>query len=103
MISKADTLIIEKAIEEVELKNLGVTQQFLEVHKMVYSDNKPKIARVDTDKEAEAIVYFNVENEKFFLAVYLDLRPNISVRWINTEPFHSVYFRALSELCPFRI
>src|SRR5688500_15961875 len=92
-----DTLIIEKAIEEVETKTLGVTEQFLEIHNLVYIDNKPKIARVDTDKEDEAIVYFNVENEKFFLAVYVDLKPNVSVRWVNTEPYHSIYFRASSD------
>ena len=95
--SMADTLIIEKAIEEIETKTFGVTEQFLKIHKIVYSDNKPKIARVDTDKDDEAIVYFNVEDEKFFLAVYIDTKPNIKVRWTNTEPFHSVYFRASSD------
>ena len=92
-----DTLIIEKAIEEVETKSLGVTEQFLKIHKIVYVDNKPKIARIDTDKEDKAIVYFNVENEKFFFAVYIDTKPNISVRWTNTEPYHSVYLRASSQ------
>jgi hypothetical protein len=92
-----DTLIIEKAIEEVETKTFGVTEQFLAIHKLVYVDNKPKIARVDTDKEDEAIVYLEVEDEKFFLAVYVDTKPNIKVRWVNTEPFHSVYFRASSD------
>ena len=92
-----DPIIIEKAIEEVETKTLGFTEQFLAIHKLVYIDNKPKIARVDTDKADEAIVYFNVEDEKFFLAVYVNLKPNVSVRWTNTEPYHSVYFRASSE------
>ena len=54
-----DTLIIEKAIEEVETKTFGVTEQFLAIHKLVYIDNKPKVERVDTDKVDEAIVYFN--------------------------------------------
>lgn len=94
----ANSQIIEKAIEEVETKTHGVTEQFLDVHKVVYADNRPKIARVDTDKEDEAIVYFNVEGEKFFLAVYVDLKPIVSVRWTNTEPYHSVYFRASSDV-----
>ena len=93
-----DTLIIEKAIEEVEAKTLGVTEQFLSIHKLVYVDNKPKIVRVDTDKVDEAIVYFNVENEKFFLAVYVGLKPKVLIRWTNTQPYHSVYFRATSEI-----
>jgi cytochrome c556 len=92
-----NSLIIEKAIDEIEAKTFGLTEQFLQIHKIVYADNKPKIARIDTDKENEAIIYFNVENEKFFLAVYIDTKPNISVRWTNTEPYHSVYFRASSE------
>ena len=92
-----DTLIIEKAIEEVETKTLGGTEQFLGIHKLVYIDSKPKIARVDMEKLDEAIVYFNVEDEKFFLAVYIDLKPKISIRWTNTEPYHSVYFRASSD------
>ncbi len=48
--SMTNNLIIEKAIEEVETKKLGVTEQFLKIHKIVYADNKPNIARVDTDK-----------------------------------------------------
>ena len=95
--SMTDTLIIDKAIEEIETKTFGVTEQFLAIHKLVYIDNKPKIARVDTDKEDEAIVYLNVEDEKFFLAVYVDTKPNLKVRWTNTEPYHSVYFRASSD------
>ena len=92
-----DTSIIDKAVEEIETKTFGVTEQFLSIHKLVYIDNKPKIARVDTDKEDEAIVYLNVEDEKFFLAVYVDTKPNLKVRWTNTEPYHSVYFRASSD------
>jgi Domain of unknown function (DUF4279) len=93
----SDRLIIEKAIEEVEIKNFAVTEQFLEIHKLIYDNNKPKIARIDIEKDDEAIVYFYVKDEKFFLAVYLDIKPNIKVRWTNTEPYHSVYFWASSE------
>ena len=92
-----DSLIIEKAIEEIETKTFGVTEQFLKIHKIVYTDNKPIVARVDRDKEDEAIVYFNIVDEKFFLAIGVGVKPNVSVRWINTEPFHSVYFRASSD------
>ncbi len=90
-------IIIEKAMEEIETKSLGITKQFLQVHKIVYADGKPQAARVDLDKKDEAIVYFNVMEEKFFFAVYVDLKLNVSVRWCNTEPYHSVYFRALSD------
>ncbi len=92
-----DSLIIEKAIEEIEAKTFGVTEQFLKIHKIAYTDNKPTIARLDRDKNDEAIVYFNIVDEKFFLAIGVEVKPNASVRWINTEPFHSVYFRASSN------
>lgn len=90
-------IIIEKAIEEIETKTFGVTEQFLAIHKLVYIDNKPKIARIDTDKKDEAIVYFNVEDEEFYFLIYIDTKPNIKVRWTNTAPYHSVYLRASSE------
>ncbi len=97
-----NTLIIQKATEEIEAKTFGVTKQFLEVHQIVYSDGKPKVARIDTEKEdGTAIVYFPVVNEKFYVVVYLDTLPEISVRHVNTEPFHSVYFRATSEILNF--
>ncbi len=90
--------IIEKAIAEVETEALGVTAQFLDVHNLVYVHDEPKIARLKTDKEDGAVVYFNVEGQKFFFAVYVDLKPVVKVRWTNTEPYHSVYFRASSEV-----
>ena len=97
MTTETSTLIIEKAIEEIESKSSGVAEQFLEVHRIVYEDSKPKIARVDTDKKDKAVVYFNVEGEKFFLAVYVDIKPNIEVSGITIEPYHSVYLRASSD------
>ncbi len=95
------TLIIEKAIEEVEKQTFGVTKQFLKVHSVVYADNKPKIVRVDTEKEDEAVVYFAVEKQNFFLAIYLGTKPNVSVRWTDTVPYHSISFRAFSEQLTF--
>lgn len=92
-----ETLIIKKAIEEIESRTLSMTNQFLEIHKIAYTDNKPKIARVDSSKTDKATVYFYVEGEAFFFAVYLDLNPTISVKWSDSEPYHSVYFRAWSK------
>jgi hypothetical protein len=97
--SMADPLIIEKAIEEIEAKNCGVTDQFLKIHELVYENNRPKVARVDRESEdGTAIVYFPVKDQKFFLAVYVDTEPEVSVRHVNTEPYNSVYFKAISEV-----
>jgi len=96
--SMSNTLIIEKATEEIEAKTFAATQQLLEVHQVIYVDDKPKVARVDTEKEeGTAIVYFPVVDEKLFVAVYLDTLPEISVRHIDTQAYHSVYFRATSK------
>ena len=90
-------VITQKAIEELEAKSLGVTEQFLEAHKIAYIGDKPNIARIDCDNKDEAIVYFHVENERFYFSIYVDLKPNISVRWADTTPYHSVRFRVISE------
>ena len=93
-----DTLIIQKATEEVLTKKFGVTEQLLKIHQVVFIDDKPKVARVDREKDdGSAIVYFPVVDEKFYLAVYLDTKPEVSVRFVGTEPYHAVYFRATSE------
>ena len=93
-----DILIIEKATEEIEAKTFGVTGQFLKIHEVVYENDKPKVARVDTEKEdGTAIVYFPVKNEKFYLAVYVDTKPEIAVRHVGTESYNSVCFSAVSE------
>jgi hypothetical protein len=94
-----DTLIIQKAIEEIEAKSFGITKQFLKIHQVVYEHNKPKVARVDTEKEnGIAIVYFPVKDEKFYLAVYLDTVPQVSVRHTGTEYYNSVYLGVSSEI-----
>ncbi len=35
-----DVEIIKKAIEEIESKTFGATEQFLNIHDVVYTDNK---------------------------------------------------------------
>lgn len=64
----------------------------------MYDNGKPKVDKVDNDKEdGVVVVYFPVENEKFSFAIYLDTNPEISIRWIGTEPYSCVYFRASSD------
>jgi hypothetical protein len=94
----ADTLIIQKAIEELAAKSFRVTEQFLAIHQVVYADGAPMVARVDTEKEdGTAIVYFPIVDQKFSFAIYLDTVPTVSVRWVDIAPYHSVYFRASSD------
>jgi hypothetical protein len=101
--SMADNLIIEKAIEEIKAKRFGTTEQLLEIHEVVYVDNKPQVLRVDTEYDDEtAIVYFPIKDEKFYLAVWLDTKPEISVRGVGTENFNRVYLKAISDDLSFK-
>ncbi len=93
-----DTLIIEKAIGEIQSKRFGTTEQLLEVHEVVYVDGKPKVLRVDTEADdGTAIVYFPLKDEMFYLAVWLDTRPEVAVRAVGTEDYHAVYLKVISD------
>lgn len=97
--SMTDSLIIQKASEEITAKAFGTTEQFLEIHELVYEDNKPKVARVDREKEnGTAIVYFQIKDEKFYLAIYLDTNQELLIRAVTTESYNSVCFRASSDI-----
>lgn len=99
----ADNLIIEKAIEEIQSKRLGTTEQLLEIHELVYVDNKPQVLRVDTEyDDGTAIVYFPIKDEKFYLAVWLDTKPEISVRHVGTENYNAVYLKIISDNLTFQ-
>ena len=93
-----DNLIIERAIDELQSKRFGTTEQLLEIHEVVSVDGKPQVLRVDTENEdGTAIVYFQIKDEKFYLAVWLDTKPEVSVRAVGAENYNSVYLRATSE------
>ena len=65
--------VIQKAIEEIESKKFGLTGHFLEIHEVVFSNNVPEVTRVDWDRnDGSAIVYFPIEGERFYLAIYVD-------------------------------
>ncbi len=90
--------IVQCAIDEVEKRSWAMTQQFFEVHELIYINNVPKIEWVEIDEdEGTAIVYFAVKENSFYLAVYLHIKPEISLKWISTEEFVKVWFCAKSE------
>ena len=91
----SDDKIIQKAIEEIESKTWGVTQQFLDIHQVVYLGTKPKVERVDVDKgDGTAVVYFPVKEERFYLAIYINTSPEPEISSIYVEPYTSVCFSA---------
>lgn len=93
-----DTQIIEVAVEELNRKSWAVTEQYLQIHEIVMEGDRPKVARVDRDnKDGSAIVYFPIKDEKFFLAIGVDLYSGIGITGLYMEPYNSVYFKAWSE------
>ncbi len=88
-------IITRKAIEEIQNPAFGVTQQFLEVHNIKLRDGVPVINRVYLEDEAlGSVVYFEVEGERFYFAVYLDVEPEVRVRHTNTADSFHVYLSA---------
>jgi hypothetical protein len=83
--------IIRIAINEIESKNWGTTRQFLEIHDIIRKDDKPITDRIDLDgNDSAAIVYFPVQDEKFYLAICLETKPDIVITGIYVEPYVSV-------------
>ena len=93
-----DKIIIQKAIEEIENKNWGVTEQLLQIHQVVYENGIPKALTLHhhSNKDA-ATVYFQIKDERFYLAIYLDTKPHVDIRGVATQPYHSIYFSASSD------
>lgn len=89
---------IKIAIEELLNKRFDFTKQFLLVHQIVIENELPIISRIaiETDNN-HAAVYFSVKDEKFFFVIYLQIQPNIQVKFVNVENAHRVYFTATSR------
>jgi hypothetical protein len=91
-------LIIDAAYEEIALRRCGVTKQLLAIHEVVYEDDKPKVLRVDIEREdGRAIVYFPIKGEKFYLAAYVERRGDKLEAICYTEAYHGVAFKAFSD------
>ncbi|WP_157687301.1 DUF4279 domain-containing protein [Pedobacter psychrophilus] len=95
--SMTDLQIIELIEKEFKYKTLGATEQYLEIHSPVYSDNQLKVERIDREGKDKLIVgYIPVIGERFYFAVYIDIEANEIIN-IGTEAKNSVYFRADSD------
>ncbi|THU39754.1 DUF4279 domain-containing protein [Niastella caeni] len=92
-----DQQAIELIEKEFKVKTLGVTEQYLEIHSPIYTDNKLKVDRIDRDTKGEFLIaYLPVLEERFYFAVYINTKTNEGTG-VGTEAFHRVYFRATSE------
>jgi hypothetical protein len=82
---------------ELTQKTLGVTEQYLEIHEVVYEAGELKIDRIDReDEEGLIIAYLPIKDECFSLAVYIDGNEN-TIQNIGTESRNQVLLRATSN------
>ena len=88
--------ILQSAINEINSKKFGFTQQFLKVHELEYINNQPIIEDVLLEKN-NAIVYFKVKNERFYLAVHINNLSKNEVFNVTTENFNSIFLQVESK------
>lgn len=91
-----DYEISELISQEFDLKLLGVTEQYLEIHEPVYENGLLKIDRIDREKDDVIIAYLPVKGEYFFFAVYFDPISN-QILNISTESRNIVSLIVSSE------
>tara|TARA_R110002072_G_scaffold14272_3_gene59492 strand:- start:60798 stop:61448 length:651 start_codon:yes stop_codon:yes gene_type:complete len=94
--------LIKIAISEIENPTFETTKQYLEVHSVELKNGKPKIERIDYESfDTTNAVYFPIQNELFFLVVYLNKEDN-EINGIGTENGHKVYLTATSEYLTYK-
>ena len=91
-----DSEILKLISQEFDLKLLGVTEQYLEIHNPIYENGILRIDRIDRENENIIIAYLPVEYEYFFFAVYID-PASACITMIGTESRNLVSLIISSE------
>lgn len=87
----------EIAIAEILYPTLAITQQFLAGNKIIFKEQVPVVEDVILREEKQtAEVYFPIERERYYFVVYVDLEPQIALRWTGMSAGNRVYFYAKS-------
>ena len=80
------------AIDEITNPTFGTTKQFLDVLKVRSENSVPVISNVIiNDSENTATVYFPVEGEEFFIAIYINVSYHAKITSVSTEAGTAVY------------
>lgn len=86
------------AIEEILSPKFELTNQFLKVNKVLLEDGKPIIEDIFVNEEENtAEVYFPIIDESYYFVIYLDLKPALTVRFMNMSAGNSVQLFVSSE------
>jgi len=89
------------AIAEILHPTLAMTEQFLAVNTIVFTEHKPVVEDVILREEEQvAEVYFPIEGERYYFVVYLDAEPQVALRTTGMSAGNRVYFFAKSAERP---
>lgn len=97
-LSMNEEAYINKAIQELLHPTLEVTKQHLEVLQPEMKEGLPVVTRVNSElSENLALVYFAIQDERFFLVVNVEKSTGLAVHSIWVESGRRVYLTATSE------
>lgn len=85
------------AIKEILHPTFAVTEQYLEVHKITRKNAEIVVARIDMDEPNQVVVYLPLENQKYYLAIYLSKEKKPSIQAVTIQAGSYVYICATSN------
>ena len=92
------TMITNIITDELLNPTFEMTRQYLKTLEVKYEDNKPKIAKIDFDKNHnQATAFIEIKNESFYLEFVFDTTDNIQLTDVDTLPFVRISFMPTSE------
>ncbi|MDJ0536101.1 MAG: hypothetical protein QNJ70_27040 [Xenococcaceae cyanobacterium MO_207.B15] len=91
--------LIKIVEEELKHPTLGVTEQILEVHQIIYESNQPVIARIDDKREKEAFyIYLRLKEQPYYFVIIIRTENNqLAVSASYIEPEVRVYLSVKSK------
>ncbi|MFZ1515920.1 MAG: DUF4279 domain-containing protein [Saprospiraceae bacterium] len=92
------TTITNIITDELLNPTFEMTRQYLKILEVKYEDDKPKITKIDFDKnQNRATAYVEVKNESFYLEFVFDTTDTICLTGLDTIPFVGISFMPTSE------
>lgn len=92
------TTITNIITDELLNPTFEMTRQYLKILEVKYEDDKPKITKIDFDKnQNRATAYVEVKNESFYLEFVFDTTDTIYLIGLDSLPFVEISFMPTSE------
>lgn len=92
------TTITNIITDELLNPTFEMKRQYLKILEVEYEDNKPKIAKINFDKNQNRVTaYVEVKNESFYLEFVFDTTDTICLTGLDTIPFVGISFMPTSE------